>query len=111
MKEEIKKVLPAIRMLASKKIRVSATFIPGTSDSADKLIAKGICSDRRTVLELHAGDTDISSLQKYFTAWFSMHDRPPSFVALQDIGSISISVPTDPDKSFISMERISCLPT
>jgi sorbitol-6-phosphate 2-dehydrogenase len=97
MKDEFFKILPAVRMLASRGNRVKTAYIPDKTDTADKLVSEGICSDKASILELQSTKYDINSLQEYFNKWYGVHDNPPAYIAIKDFGSISISVPSDTD--------------
>ncbi len=86
-------------MLASRDKRVLASYFPGKTDTADKLLSEGICNDKESILELQSTKIDISVLQENFNKWYGVHDNPPKYLALKGLGSISISVPSDTDNS------------
>ena len=97
MKYELFKILPAIRMLASRENLVLAKAFPGDIDSADKIPAAGIHPGIEGILEIHPEETDILTLRKQFKEWFGIHDSPPSFVAINGLGYIAVSIPLDND--------------
>jgi NAD(P)-dependent dehydrogenase (short-subunit alcohol dehydrogenase family) len=95
MKDELFKIIPAIRMLASRNNSVIATYTPSKADTADELLSQDICNDKQSIMELQSDKTDISSLQENFSKWYIVHDKPPAYVAIKGFGSISVSVPSN----------------
>ena len=92
MKYELFKILPAIRMLASRENLVLAKAFPGDIDSADKISAADIHPGNEGILEIHPEETDIPILQIQFKEWFGVHDSPPSYVAINGLGYIAVSI-------------------
>ncbi len=97
MKDELFKILPAIRMLASGENPVLVTAFPGDIDTANKLSADAIYPNKGGILEIHTEETDIPALQKQFVEWFGAHNKPPSFAAINGLGYFTISIVKDND--------------
>ena len=99
MKNQSLKILTVIRMLASRNGRVTVTFNQEYGDTVEKLSSEGIVKDTKSILEIPSPENDPSLLQQYFSRWFKSHNGPPSYVAIKDFGTISITVPANPDVS------------
>lgn len=89
------KIIPAIRILALKKVPLKASLIQKIDgkliDTAEKLRSHGICNNGYDILEIEEDKTDLESLKKIFNNWYRINDYNPQCVAIQNYGSIHLS--------------------
>jgi sorbitol-6-phosphate 2-dehydrogenase len=102
MNDQLIQIIPAVRMLVSRKRRVLAGALPAKSgnnyDTAQKLLQENGNRKAEEIMELPHPDTETFSIREYFDHWFSTHNDPPAFVTIKGIGAIVISVPSDSGK-------------
>ncbi len=91
MKNDLVKIIPAVRIMASKNKLLLASAVQQKNkliDSPELLLKEAICNKEEKVLGIEY--SNLESLKESFNHWFGLNSTYPDFVAIKNVGCIRL---------------------